>query len=152
MIKNYTSGTTNTFDKIQKILSSHKAKQIFFEYDDVGRVKALAFSIEVQGKLHAFLLPAHVDKVEAIFYNEKNKKVKYAEWQKDLTDDEKAQAYRTAWANIRDWLDAQMALVDTEQAKVEEVFFPYLATGHNRTLFQDFQENKLQLPSSTKTE
>jgi hypothetical protein len=86
MLKNYTSNSKQTFDKIQKILSSHKAKRIYFEYDDQGRVQALAFSIEVPGSPGvqvqpqlSFKLPARVEKVEAIFLV--NKKPKY-DWQK----------------------------------------------------------------------
>lgn len=144
-LKNYTSNSKNTFNNIQKILVEHKAKQVFFEYNDAGKIKTIAFSLEIAGVLRSFLLPARVENVEQIFLD--NKKPKY-DWQKaaPLTTQEKEQAYRTAWANIRDWLDAQMALIDTEQVKIEEVFLPYLATGKGRTLFDDYNEQKLLLP------
>lgn len=153
MIKNYTSNSKQTFDKIQKILTSHKAKRVFFEYDDSGKVLALAFSIEMpsspgvqEPSLLAFKLPARVEKVEQIFLQ--NKKPKY-DWQKPepLTQQEKDQAYRTAWANIRDWLDAQMALIDTEQAKIQEVFLPYAMNNQGKTFFEVIQDNGFRLES-----
>lgn len=136
MIKNYTSNSKQTFDKIQKVLATHGARRIFFEYGDGGRVKALAFSITIGGKDVSFLLPARVEAVKRIFDREG---YRY----------EEDQPYKTAWANIRDWIDAQMALIDTQQVKMEEVFLPYMAVGQDRTLFDDFEQKHFQLPSST---
>lgn len=140
MIKNYTSNSKQTFDKIQKILIDHNAKSINFEYKD-GKVSSLIFVLEINGQDFGFKLPARVDGVEAIFL--KNKKPKY-NWEKPapLTDAEKEQAYRTAWANIRDWIDSQMALIDAEQAKVEEVFLPYLVVDNKgQTLFEKYEDS-----------
>jgi len=56
------------------------------------------------------------------------------------------QARRTAWANIRDWLDAQMALIETEQVKLEEIFLPYMTDRSGKTLFEYMQENDFKMP------
>lgn len=147
MIKNYTSNSKQTFDVIQKCLAMHGAKQVMFEYGQDGRVLSLNFALDIGGRLCGFTLPARVEKVEAIFLA--NKKPRF-DWQKPepLKQDEKDQAYRTAWANIRDWITAQMALVETEQAKVEEVFLPYLIIGENKkTLYEGMASNNMQLPS-----
>lgn len=150
MIKNYTSNSKQTFDKIQKILIDHKAKSIMFEYDENGKIKTLNFLINVNGVDVSFQLPARVDKVEQLFY--KNKKRRY-DWQQPspLTDSEKDQAYRTAWANIRDWLDAQMALIDTEQVKLEEVFLPYAKTN-GKTFFEVMESKSFNLELGNGTE
>lgn len=140
MIKNYTSNSKTTFDKIQKILVDHNAKSINFEYKD-GRVNALIFVLEINEQEFGFKMPARVEQVETIFF--KNKKRRY-DWQAPtpLTDPEKEQAYRTAWANIRDWIDAQMALIETEQAKIEEVFLPFLVVdGKGQTLFEKYKDS-----------
>ena len=50
MIKNYTSKSLQTFNKIQSILASHKANQILFDYDDTGKIKGVAFSLKVGEK------------------------------------------------------------------------------------------------------
>ena len=135
-IKNYTSKTPNTIEKIQKILAQHKAKRMMFEYDQQGRIDSLMFSIELDGKELAFRLPAKVKNVEKIFLD--NKSGKRHDW--ELTQEEREQAYRTAWANIRDWVDAQLALIDTEQVKFEEVFLPYMVTHDGRTYFERQKE------------
>jgi hypothetical protein len=61
-LKNTYSGVPvdRIFQAIQKILVTHKAKQLMFEYSDDGRVYALTFSLEINKKLHAFKLPARV--------------------------------------------------------------------------------------------
>lgn len=138
MLKNYTSNTTNTFDKIQKVLASHKARRMMFEYDSQGRIGALSFSMELNGKEIGFKLPAKVENVEAIFKREGYR----------LDEKTLQQAYRTAWANIRDWLDSQMALVDTEQVKFEEVFLPYMVANDGRTFFEKIRDNQFLLEGS----
>jgi len=140
MIKNYTSNSKQTFDIIQKCLIQHKAQQIMFEYEDNGTVKALAFVLKINDKIFGFRLPARLENVEKMFFIEKNKKRQTWQHKIELNDEEKQQAYRTAWANIRDWITAQMALIDTEQVKMEEVFLPYMVVGNNKTLFEHQQE------------
>ncbi len=149
MIKNYTSNSKQTFDKIQKILASHKARQVFFEYNDHGQIITLAFSLQIGERTIAFKLPARVEKVETIFLINKKNKMRY-DWDKEratLSDEDKQQAYRTAWANIRDWLDAQMALIDTEQVKIEEVFLPYAVNREGKTYFEVVSTQGYLLPS-----
>ena len=46
MIKNYTSTTTNTFAKIQKILATHGAKRMMFDYTDDGKIETISFSLK----------------------------------------------------------------------------------------------------------
>lgn len=140
MIKNYTSNTTGTFEKIQKILANHKATRTMFEYDNTGRIDAISFALKVDDKEVGFRLPARVSSVEKLFQKEDRWGYKKA-----LTDAQKEQAYRTAWANIRDWLDAQMALIDTEQVKAEEVFLPYAVQRDGRTYFEHAKENQFLL-------
>lgn len=135
MLKNYKSGAKKnaggvkfSFDKIQKVLIDHNAKSINYEYKE-GRTIGLIFVLEVKGADYGFKLPARIENVEAIF---KKEGIRY----------DPEQPYRTAWANLRDWIDAQMALIDTEQAKIEEVFLPYLVVDtKNGTLFEKMEEN-----------
>jgi hypothetical protein len=135
-LKNYRSESTRSFEIIQQTLATHKAKQIVLDYADDGRVNALAFSLEIEGRLHAFRLPARVENVERILYGNR-----------ELTSAQKEQAYRTAWANIRDWVTAQMALIDTGMVKPEEVFLPYMLNRQGQTYFEALQENHFLLPS-----
>ena len=75
---------------------------------------------------------ARFDRVEQIFENEGTR------YQPD-------QPYRTAWATIRDWVDSQMALLDWEMVKIEEIFLPYAVGREGKTYFEQFEQGKLLL-------
>ncbi|MDE2107426.1 MAG: hypothetical protein KGL39_60075 [Patescibacteria group bacterium] len=141
-LKNSQSTSKNTFDAIQKTLATHNAKQITFDYDG-GRIVAIAFSIEVNGILLPFRLPARIQNVEKIMYGKNGN---------TLTTAQKEQAYRTAWANIRDWIAAQMAMIDTGMVKPEEIFLPYLISPQTgQTFYETMAEQKfLLLPEGRK--
>jgi len=81
-------------------------------------------------------LPARVEQVKQKLYG---KRAVY-------TPAMEEQARRTAWANIRDWLDAQMALIETGQVRLEEVLLPYLTDTSGKTLFEYMQNRQFRLP------
>ncbi len=135
MLKNYasTSSLTNIFNDIEKTLISHKAKQVVRDYGDDGRIKSISFVIQTPNNILGIRLPAKFDAVEKIFQKEG---IRY----------KPEQPYRTAWATVRDWLSAQMALVDWEMVKPEEVFLPYIViptTGE--TFFETVQKKNFLL-------
>ncbi len=133
-LKNRTSQGRNTFDKIQSMLSSNGADKIMFDYKE-GRVVAITFSLIIDGKNMGFRLPALVENVTEILYGGEDR------WgnPKKITDAQREQAYKTAWANIRDWIDAQLALVATRQVKVNHVFLPYMIMKGGKTLAETIE-------------
>lgn len=139
-LKNATSSSPNTFRDIEKVLVSHEAREIVKEYaPSTERVAALRFTIEVQGQRLSFRLPARVAAVERTLYGSN------AAW---LTTAQREQAYRTAWANIRDWLSAQMAMLDTGMVAAEEVFLPYLLTpAGDQTLYEHLRDQRFTGPA-----
>ena len=57
------------------------------------------------------------------------------------------QARRTAWRILKDWIQAQMALLETNMVEMEEIFPPYMLSGE-QTLYQALQANQFRaLPS-----
>src|SRR6266849_3240654 len=112
-LKNAYSESANTHDRIQKALASHGAKKLMFDYNDTGHLTGLAFQIIVGEQPLSIRLPARVENVAELLYGRPFS---------DLTESQQQQAYRTAWANIRDWIEAQLAMIDTKMVKMEEVF------------------------------
>ena len=102
------------------------------EYDEKGRPTGVAFAIETQSGRRAFLLPANIDGVMAVLQRQKVKA--------DL-----AQAERTGWRNIRDWVLAQMAIIEAGMVSMDEVFLPYMTDGRGNTLYQLYQGGQLAL-------
>lgn len=139
MLKNYASKAKlpNIFNAIEKTLATHGAKQVTRDYDNTGKLKSISFVIVTRKGDLGIRLPARFDKVEQLF---KEQGVRYKE----------DQPYRTAWATIRDWVDAQMALIDWEMVKPEEVFLPYAVDRSGRTYFEVIESRGFQLESGAK--
>src|SRR5579884_3538246 len=108
-------------EAIEKTLISHQARHITFSYED-ERMVAIEFVLEINKRDYPYRLPARIKNVEKILYPGRQ----------FLSTTQKAQAYRTAWANIRDWLSSQMALIDTGMVKPEEIFLPYMLSNDGR--------------------
>lgn len=90
-IKNYTS-TVDVFTslgEIQGALAGHGARQIMVEYDEKGRPTGVTFSIDTPTGRRGFMLPANIDGVLLVFKQQKLK-------------DDRDQAERTGWRNLRD--------------------------------------------------
>ena len=62
------------------------------------------------------------------------------------------QAYRVAWRNILDWVQAQMALLEIGMAKIEEVFLPYMQDREGVTFFERMEQRGFLLDSGKRQE
>lgn len=137
-IKNYTS-TVDVFTslgEIQGALAGHGARQIMVEYDEKGRPTGVTFSIDTPTGRRGFMLPTNIDGVLLVFKQQKLK-------------DDRDQAERTGWRNLRDWVLAQMAIIEAGMASVDEVFLPYLTDGHGNTLYTLYSSGTLRLGDGT---
>ena len=132
-IKNYTSNVDcyTSLGEIQGALARGGANKVLIEYADRKPV-GVKFAIDTPIGERTFALPANVDGVMAVFRRQNVKA--------DL-----AQAERTAWKNIRDWVLAQMAFIEAGQVTMDQVFFPYITDG-KKTLYQAYQDGQLLLP------
>ena len=135
-IKNYTTSVDvyKSLGEIQGALASHGARQIMVNYDGAGQPVGLLFGIETPDGPRGFCLPANVEGVRAVFGRQKVKA-------------QPGQAERTAWRNVRDWIMAQLAIVEAGQVQLDEVLLPYLTDGRGRTLYQLYQGGQLALGS-----
>lgn len=133
-IKNYTTtiDVYKSLGEIQGALASHGARKIMVDYDEEGQPVGVAFGIETPVGPRGFLLPANVDGVRAVFAKQKIR-------------EQDGQAERTAWRNVRDWIMAQMAIIEAGQVAMEEVFLPYLTDSRGRTMYQLYQGGKLAI-------
>lgn len=46
---------------------------------------------------------------------------------------------------LKDWVEAQMALLDIEMVRFEEIFLPYIETSNGQTIFQKLEEHQFLL-------
>lgn len=132
---NYTTkiDADKTAQEIAKCLSMHGAKAVLTEYDErEGLVKAISFRINLNGQDIAFRLPCDWKPVLKILENDSNvprpKKTQ-------------EQAVRTAWRIVKDWVEAQMALVETQMVSTLQVFLPYAEGRDGKTLYETITDN-----------
>lgn len=137
-IKNYTTtiNANKTIGEIQELLSKHGANAIMTEYNN-GEVIGLSFKIMTPRGEMGVRLPANTDRVLQVLRNQRKKN--------NQVKDTMEQATKTAWRIIKDWIDAQMAILETEMVEIEEIFLPYMINNDGQTLYQAFKNNQLML-------
>lgn len=121
-----------TVSEIQSILSKHQAKAILLEYENM-QVTAVSFQYAVGDQSIPFRLPCRWQALDLIL--RKSGKRPHRD------DTFETWSRRIAWRQILRWVEAQMALVETNMVKLEEVFFPYIQTRSGETIFE-IQEKK----------
>jgi hypothetical protein len=147
-IKNYTSDKPleKIFAELQQTLAANGAKQISYEYTDDGKVHGVAFAVKIHDQLIRVKLPARVEQAQAVLKRQwDDGKISHKRGRENTYGYE--QAYRVAWRNILDWVQAQMALLEIGMAKIEEVFLPYMQDQEGLTLFERMEQRGFLLDS-----
>ena len=135
-ILNYTTkiDVYTTVGAIQGKLVKHGAKKILTDYDDNGRIVSLSFMIDTPSGMMPIRLPSNVDQVLKVLQNQKVKC-------------DRAQAERVAWRILKDWIEAQMAILESKMVSMDEIFLPYIVQG-DQTVYQLFRDQQLRLTGS----
>jgi hypothetical protein len=131
---NYTTkiDADKTAGEIAKCLSRHGAQSVLTEYDPKDNfVTAVSFALRLGDRTIGFRLPCDWKPVLQILRDDP--KVR-------RSDVNQPQAVRVAWRIVKDWVEAQMALVETKMATTQEVFLPYAVMKNGRTLAQNVAE------------
>lgn len=133
-ILNYTTKVDvyTTLGAIQGTLVKHGARKIMQDYDDDGHITALSFLVDTPVGPRGIRLPANVDAVQTVLARQKVKC-------------DRAQAERVAWRIVKDWVEAQMAILEAEMVQMDEIFLPYMVNNSGQTLFQAYRNNQLML-------
>lgn len=131
-ILNYTTKIAphRTVAEIQRTLSMRGAEAVTIEYGEFGRIDAVLFSIRIAGQRVNYRLPCKVDGVLTAM--KRDRKVP-----RTLQNREHAES--VAWRIVKDWCEAQLALVQAEQASLAEVFLPFAMAKNGVTVFQMFE-------------
>lgn len=135
---NYTTKVDvyTTIGQIQGCLVKHGAKKIMQDYNDEGHIVALMFAIDTPMGLRGVRLPANTDAVHAVLQRQKVKC-------------DREQAERVAWRIVKDWVEAQMAILESEMVQLDENFLPYMVSKSGQTMFEAYRQNQLMLESGS---
>lgn len=134
---NYTTTVpvSRTLGQIQGLLVEAGARSIMATYDDVGRTIGIAFAVETLHGMRTFTLPVNAQRVEAVLKREKvPPKFQAPE-----------HAERVAWRILKDWMEAQLAIIRTEMVTLDQVMLPYMHSDDGRTVFELYRDQQLAL-------
>jgi hypothetical protein len=139
-ILNYTTtiSVERSVAEISTILAAHGATSILIDYGEDRLPAALAFRISTQFGDRRFALPANVSGVEAVLTRQRVRA-------RSVAARAESHAARVAWRIVKDWVEAQMAFVESGQAAFEQVMLPYMLGKGERTVYQVMRDQHLAL-------
>ena len=131
-ILNYTTSinANTTVGQIQSLLASKGARKIMVEYSPEATVSALSFEVLVNDVYLQFRLPANWKGVQKAILKSKKTVAK-----NHRTD---THAVNVCWRIIKDWIEAQMSIIEAEQADIATVFLPYAIMQNGDTISENF--------------
>ena len=136
---NYTTSIDphKTIAEIQHMLARAGAAAILTEFDDAGNIVALSFKMKLGEQEISFRLPTDWRPVLETMKQQKARRVKgYNDIR--LTED---QARRVAWRITKDWIEAQLAIIETRMVTTAQVFLPYAVTKSGQSLYEYIGQN-----------
>lgn len=143
-ILNYTTSIDceKSISEIQKCLVKYGAHKIVTDYVG-GSPSSVTFCLTLNESIVAFSLPANYQGV--LNAMKKDRKVPRSK----CTD---IQAKKVSWRILKDWVEAQMAIVEAQLAEMAEVFLPYAITNKGTTLYKEVSGNGMLMlqPQSPK--
>jgi hypothetical protein len=156
-LKNYTSSVpvSQTIARIEAVLIRCEVSGITKEYGQGGKIVALRFHVDLDGRTFTIRLPAYRERaLEALWANYLESHTSMSSWdsRRKTKESFEDQAERTAWKIVQDWVEVQMSMIATKQAQFTEVFMPYLWDSKSKkTVFQLATENNYAglLPEKT---
>ena len=131
---NYTTKVDvyTTIGAIQGCLVKHGARKIMQDYNSEGKPQALCFAIDTKFGMRGIKLPANVDAVHKVLTSQKVKC-------------DREQAERVAWRILKDWVEAQMAILESQMVQMDEIFLPYMVAKEGLTTYELYKNNQLLL-------
>lgn len=135
-ILNYTTSIAagKSVGEIQETLAKHGARCIMVDYEQ-GLPSAIAFVLPVAQGNSSFRLPANVAGVQATLAKQFGPKSVKATFQ---------QANRVGWRILKDWVEAQCAIIQAGMATVDEVFYPYLLNAAGVTVYEAYKDSDIK--------
>ncbi len=121
---------SKTAGEIQAILVRHGARQVLFVYGDHEEITGISWKVPTKGGEIPYTLPVNVAKVNEVLTKQ------YHQGQVPRAALRDGQAERVAWRILKDWVEAQMALLETTMVTIEEIFLGYMLVGADETLYK----------------
>ena len=142
---NYTTtiDVSKTLGEIMGMLAGAGARSLQVDYE-AGSPVGIQFLIATKFGDRGFELPADVERVWKVLLRQNEQ----GRVQRRFTTRE--QAARVAWRIIKDWLEAQLALIEAGMVDLPEVMLPYMLHESGKTVYQMMEAQQFKaLPPGT---
>lgn len=138
-LKNYTSEVPamRSVARIEELLAEAGALGVMKEYspDGNGKPISITFKMEIPHTgMTVIKLPANVPMVHETMWRD-YKSGPYNSRKNKTSKDFEAQAERTAWRIMQDWVEVQLSLIKLNQIDALQAFLPYCFDG-THTLYE----------------
>lgn len=148
-LKNRQSRSTRIVETIRDFLVNNGALDVNFRHDPTlppgSKPVSVTFSLVIDGRELYFRMTAKYDQVRASLLEDAQTLTQRQRVTRQLVE-------QVTWANIRDWLAAQVTMMRIGQMKMHEVFLSQMLEYNGpqaRTMFQVVEENKYLLSETT---
>jgi hypothetical protein len=143
---NYTTSISaeKTLAEIQRMLAAAGCKGVMVAYSPDRDPEAVIFVMATEYGERSFRLPANPSAVEATLKRQQKRGKVPAR----LATRE--QATRVAWRIVKDWLEAQLAILESGMVSLDEVFFAYMLDSKSRPAYQVYRDQQVQLSPPAK--
>ncbi len=138
--------------EINEVLVKHGARSILTDMDEKGEVVSISFKVQLPRGEVAFRLPANPESVMKIINLQTTKyKLSGGIYRKKVPVvprsyyNDMSQARRVAWRILKDWVEAQMALIEVGMVQLHQVFLPYAIMKDGQTVFEMIESKGLLL-------
>jgi hypothetical protein len=136
-ILNYTTtvAASRTINQMQDMLAKAGARTITAEYNENGLLTGMSFALQTPYGWRDFTLPVDVSAVHQVL----------GQQHVASSLQTRPHAERVAWRIAKDWLEAQLAIVESQMVSFDQVMLPYMHVDGPKTLYQAYEERESAL-------
>lgn len=128
---------SRTASQVQALLVKAGARGVGMIFDEHGVLTGMNFAVLTPYGRQTFVLPVNVAAVQAVLERQRvDRSLRTA-----------AHAERVAWRIVKDWIEAQLALLATEMVTLDQIMLPYMDSGDGSTVYDHFVGQRLALES-----
>ncbi len=134
-ILNYstTVSAENTAAQVSKMLAMKGVSRTSTLYDGEGRACGIGFSMPTPHGVREYELAVNSAGVLAAMTADRSVRSSYCTPE---------QAHKTAWRIMKDWVEAQIAVVEAQLSTLDQIMLPHLVVAEGRTLYSVYRERE----------
>lgn len=118
------------------ILLKYGARKVGMSVGEDKMPDGIEFVINTQFGLRSYSVEVDVARARKVLQQA------YSEGRVERRHTDPVHAARVAWRVMKDWLEAQMAMIETGLVSLDQVMLPYMRTDDGHTLYGAWQESE----------